>query len=246
VTRVAQARLAGPAARRWQTSRHSQRAPTLVGLCLALGGPPLYVHGVAPLVVHVWPDPVAQGLAGLGVMWLLAGCALVVARTWDRPWRPLFNQRVLSWRGIVLGIGLGVLCGASVPLLGGAARALLADESVATVAGFAANVSALSALLAVATAACTEEVLYRGFAIEVSDRLTGHPWIGAALGLAAFVLQHVGGWSLSHVIGVVLPLGAVYTGLYLWRRSLPLLVLVHFVTDLPLVLLAAGVMRVEP
>ena len=69
-------------------------------------------------------------------------------------------------------------------------------------------------------------------------------WIGAALGLAAFVLQHLGGWSLSHVLGVVLPLGMVYTGLYLWRRSLPLLMVVHFVTDLPLVLISAGLMRV--
>ncbi len=58
------------------------------------------------------------------------------------------------------------------------------------------------------------------------------------------MLQHLGGWSLSHALGAVLPIAMVYAGLYLWRRSLPLLVVVHFVTDLPLVLLAAGFMPV--
>jgi membrane protease YdiL (CAAX protease family) len=235
------ARSAGVA--RW-TSRAWHPTVTLVGLCLALGGPPLYVHAVAPLVAHVWSDPVTQGLLGLGVMWLLAGCALAVARTWRRPWRPSFTPPVRSWRGLGFGIGVGVLCGASVPLLGGAARALLADDGAATIAAFDASVPAWGALLAVVTAACAEEVLYRGFAVEAGARLTGRVWIGAALGLAAFVLQHLGGWSLSHVLGVVLPLGMVYTGLYLWRRNLPLLIVVHFVTDLPLVLISAGLMRV--
>jgi uncharacterized protein len=58
--------------------------------------------------------------------------------------------------------------------------------------------------------------------------------------LAVFVLLHLGGWNLSHVFGVVLPLGAILTGLYLWRRNLPFVMLTHFLIDFPLFLLAAG------
>jgi membrane protease YdiL (CAAX protease family) len=177
-------------------------------------------------------------------MWLLAGCCLAIRCAWTAaPWHP-FNRRTLSWRCLGLGIGVGVLCGASVPLLGGIAHSLIADESGTTVATFAASVPVWAALLAVLTAACTEEVLYRGFATEAGARLSNRVWIGAVLGLTAFVLQHLGGWGLSHTLGVVLPLGMVYTGLYVWRRNLPLLILVHFVTDLPLVLASAGLLRV--
>jgi membrane protease YdiL (CAAX protease family) len=76
------------------------------------------------------------------------------------------------------------------------------------------------------------------------QRLTGRVWPGAAVGCIAFILQHVGGWSLAHVIGAVLPIGAVYTLVYVWRRNLPTVILMHFATDLPLVLIAAGVLRV--
>jgi membrane protease YdiL (CAAX protease family) len=98
-------------------------------------------------------------------------------------------------------------------------------------------------LLVVATSASTEEVLWRAMTIGQLQRLTGRVWLGAAVGLAAFVLQHVGGWSVAHVLGAVLPIGAVYTLAYVWWRNLPLVVLIHFVTDLPLVLIAAGVLR---
>jgi hypothetical protein len=47
-----------------------------------------------------------------------------------------------------------------------------------------------------------------------------------------------GTWG--HVVGVVLPLGAVITGLYLWRRNV-VVIIAHFLLDLPLVLVALGV-----
>ena len=48
--------------------------------------------------------------------------------------------------------------------------------------------------------------------------------------------------GLSHVLGVVLPLGAVMTGLYLWRRNLWFLIITHFLIDLPIILIALGVL----
>lgn len=41
------------------------------------------------------------------------------------------------------------------------------------------------------------------------------------------------------MLGVVLPLGAALAGLYMWRRDLGFVVVVHTVIDLSLVVLAA-------
>ena len=41
---------------------------------------------------------------------------------------------------------------------------------------------------------------------------------------------------------MVLPLGAVMTGLYLWRRNVVFVMITHFLLDLPIVLVALGLM----
>lgn len=39
-------------------------------------------------------------------------------------------------------------------------------------------------------------------------------------------------WSPAHAFGVVLPLGAALTGLYLWKRSLAVVIVAHLLADL--------------
>jgi membrane protease YdiL (CAAX protease family) len=97
-------------------------------------------------------------------------------------------------------------------------------------------------LAVVLTASVTEELLFRAYPIERLARLTGARWPGALVSLAAFVAFHLQGWHLGHVLGVVLPLGAVMTGLYLWRRKVVFVIITHFLLDLPLVLVALGVL----
>ena len=64
----------------------------------------------------------------------------------------------------------------------------------------------------------------------------------AQLSLAAFVALHLQGWNLGHVVGVVLPLGAVMTGIYLWRHNHMFMIITHSLLDLPIVLLTLGVL----
>ena len=97
-------------------------------------------------------------------------------------------------------------------------------------------------LVMLLTASATEELLFRAYPIERLARLTGSRWPGALLSLAAFVAIHLQGWNLGHVLGVVLPLGAVMTGLYLWRRNLVFMIITHFFLDLPILLIALGVL----
>jgi membrane protease YdiL (CAAX protease family) len=216
---------------------------SLVGLALALGGPPLYYLVLFPRIAEAWPDSLIPGAIGLGFMWLLAAGSVGVVVIWQRQPLAVLGLRPLSWRWVAFGIALGLVCGASLPLLAGVVQRVFPDDGGGTVASVTRNVPAWLMLMVVVTAACTEEVLWRASTIHQVQRLTGRIWLGAAIGLAAFVFQHVGGWSLAHIVGAVLPIGAVYTLVYVWRRNLPLVILVHFVTDLPLVLVAAGVLR---
>lgn len=97
-------------------------------------------------------------------------------------------------------------------------------------------------LAVVLTASVTEEFLFRAYPIERLTRLTGARWPGALLSLAAFVGFRLQGWHLGHVLGVVLPVGAVMTALYLWRRNVLFVIITHFLLDLPIVLVALGVL----
>jgi membrane protease YdiL (CAAX protease family) len=216
---------------------------SIVGLVLVLGGPPVHYHLVFPRLAEAWPDALIPGAIGLGFMWLLAGCAVVIVCVWQRQPLVSLGLRRLSWRVIAIGIGLGLVSGASLPLLGAAAQRFLPSGGGGTVGSMTTNAPAWILLLVVLTSAVTEEVLWRAFTIGQVQRLTGRVWLGAAIGLFAFVVQHMGGWNLAHVVGAVVPIGALYTIVYLWWRNLPLVILIHFVTDLPLVLIAAGVLR---
>jgi uncharacterized protein len=216
---------------------------SVVGLALALGGPPLYYQFVYPKLAEAWSDSPIPGAVGLGFMWLLAACAVGVVLLWQRQPPAALGLRPLSWRGVTIGIGIGLVCGASQPLLAGVAQRVFHDDGGGTVASITTTAPAWLMLLVVLTSAFTEEVLWRAVTIAQVQRLTRRVWLGAAIGLAAFVLQHVGGWSLAHVVGAVLPIGALYTLVYVRRRNLPLVILIHFMTDLPLVLIAAGVLR---
>lgn len=51
----------------------------------------------------------------------------------------------------------------------------------------------------VMTAAVTEEVLYRGYAIGVGQHLLGSTWLACALSIAAFTLGHLR-WGLAHLV----------------------------------------------
>jgi len=217
-------------------------APRLLGLILALCCPLLYSLIVAPQLLKPLVDPVAYGLIGLLVMWLLTAGVVMIVVAWERKPLSWLGLRPLSWRMALLGVGLGMVCSLAVPALALLARLALPAGPGQTVDDIATQLPAWLILCAVLTAACTEEVLYRAYAIQQVGEVTGSTWTGATVSLVLFVAQHLATWDLSHVLGVVLPLGLVLTGLYLWRRNLGFVILIHFITDLPLFLIAAGSM----
>jgi membrane protease YdiL (CAAX protease family) len=87
------------------------------------------------------------------------------------------------------------------------------------------------------TGAFTEEVLFRSYSIERLTQITGRRWLAGLFTVLAFTLLHGLTWDWIHVVTAVLPGGILLTLLYLWRRSLAFVVIVHAVINAPLLLL---------
>ncbi len=87
------------------------------------------------------------------------------------------------------------------------------------------------------TGSFTEEVLFRSYPIERLTQITGRRWLAGLITVVAFTLLHALTWDWIHVLTAVLPGGILITLLYLWRRSLALVVIVHAVINAPLLLL---------
>ena len=216
--------------------------PTTVGLSVALGGPFLVQFVLAPLILQSPAGSSSAVLLSQSMLWLLTGTVIVVTRWWEhRPWSWIGVRRI-SWRAALLAAVLGVALGIAVPILTVATSRLLPLSKGGTVDTVAVSGPAWLVLAVVLTASVTEELLFRAYPIERLTRLTGARWPGALLSLATFVAFHLHGWHLGHVLGVVLPLGAVMTGLYLWRRNVLFVIITHFLLDLPIVLVALGVL----
>jgi uncharacterized protein len=91
-------------------------------------------------------------------------------------------------------------------------------------------------LISVIRAAVAEEILFRGYAIERMQELTGSVKIAASISWAVFTLEHVGPWGWAHLLLAGFG-GGILTLLYLWRRNLWVNMIAHFMVDGAAVLL---------
>lgn len=191
--------------------------------------------GMTLLVLPAMPGGRAGAAAttlGLAGMWMIASLAVWIARF--PPPLPLGLRRH-SRLDLFLGLGAGVALMLAVPALIVLGTLLMpAQEGYDLAAGAHWPI----VLASVVTAAVTEEVVFRGAGIAALEAAGARTWVAAGICLVLFVLTHSGGWPLNHVLFVVLPLGLAFTGLFVWRRSLWVVMLAHLLVDLPLVALA--------
>jgi membrane protease YdiL (CAAX protease family) len=206
----------------------------LAGLLLALG--------VVSLPIGRWDHE----FAGIGhlvgneaIWWAYLAAMLLYVRRIER--RPLAS---IGFRPPgAANLALGVLAGVAVLAMLGAMYflvlpALHLSDSVAATA----NGGALMAtpfwwrLVSTVRAAVAEEVLFRGYAMERIEELTGSRTVATVLSLAVFTLDHVSSWGWSHELVVAVG-GLAFSLLYLWRRNLWVNIIAHFIVD------AASVLR---
>lgn len=208
---------------------------TRVGLIIALVITPMYAVIVRPLLIHAGVDELVEIFVGLAVLWVFAGLLVVVVRRGEQaPWASVGIRRTASiW--VLTAVGAGILLSLLVPvlslLIGGLLPAANANEirTVATSQPWA------LIMVAVVTAAVTEELLFRAYPIERLLARFGSRWIAVLIPLVPFTAMHAQGWNIAHVIAVVIPMGLALSALYLWRRNLLMVVVAHLLIDAPLV-----------
>ena len=210
---------------------------TIMGLGLALAAPVLYTLFAEAFLFSDQSHTLLHIYMGLFVMWFLA-VAVVLLTLWAEK-RPLSS---IGWESptvklTLIGVGLGVLLSLTVPALSVLSGMMIPSDEAGSIES-AVQISGFIMLAGVITAGITEEILYRGYALERLLDWTGSKWISSIISLVFFTVLHISGWNMAHIVGVVIPLGAAMIALYWWKRNLILVIIVHIVINLPLVFLA--------
>ena len=190
---------------------------TLVGLALALG--------VACLPIGDWD----REFAGIGhligneaIWWIYVAAILLYVRKIERRLLSSIGFRTPGISNIALGACAGLLITA---VLGAmyfvVLPALHLNDSMASTS----NAGALMAtpfwwrFISTIRAAVTEEVLFRGYAMERIEELSGSRTVAVVVSCVIFTLAHVSSWGWSHELFVAVG-GLAFSLLYLWRRNL--------------------------
>jgi len=210
----------------------------ILGLSLSLAFPVVFMLFISPIFIKPNVNEPFSTLMGFGVLWGLAFLVLVFTRTIENLPLSSIGWKPLSWKSAVIAVGLGILLSLLVPVLTLLVSKIFPPSNSGTITQVVSNYSWWILLLSVITAGITEEVLFRGYPLERLHEITGNKWISGVISLIFFVAIHATGWNIAHIIGVVIPLGIILTGLYFWQRNLLFVMIVHVVIDLPLVFIA--------
>ena len=199
------------------------RAWTKLGLAIALLGIPAIVMAQRLLV----PDgsPVTKTVRELLILALSALLLWIVARKERLPFSSIGLNTDRLGRSLARGLGIAVVCFAALIACLAAYGAL----GIHYGEGQSISRSLPVTFLTVIRAGFSEELFYRGYAIERLETLTGKKWLAAGIPLLAFALFHFSAGAAAVLLALVL--GAIITAFYLWKRDLMAVMFAHFLVD---------------
>jgi membrane protease YdiL (CAAX protease family) len=205
-------------------TQSSSRDWTIAGLLLAL----LAIPAVTLLNRVLAPDPGASGAIIVRELAILGFTALLIWIVRSGEGLPLSSIGIRTdriGRSLAWGLGLAVACFAALF----ACLAVFSQLGIHYGEGQSIARSLPVILLTVVRAGISEEVFYRGFALERLQAWTGSKWIAAAVSLIIFAGFHY----RQGLPGVFLAftIGAVLTAFYVWKRDLIAAMFGHFLVD---------------
>ena len=176
-------------------------------------------------------------------LWVAAGVVLAIAAENIDAWRVPFGLAWPTWRDA----GLAILASAILFLTLGVYQYLQARYKFFVVSPKQVELQRNLLRLpfshrcfVVVTAAVTEEVLYRGYAIGVGQHLLGSIWTACILSVAVFTLAHFR-WGLVQIIPVFL-CTLVITLVFAFTQNLLACIIVHAILDGAGVLVGPAIM----
>jgi membrane protease YdiL (CAAX protease family) len=206
-----------------------RRIASAVGLLFALIVPAALSAG-GPGEFPQDTDVTRAILLNEAIMWGLALAVLAIVTFWERRPPSSVGLGPLTWPAARAGVLFSVL----LVFLAGLAGKVIQLSGVSAQAGSqAALVMAMPIwlqLFAALSAGFTEEILFRGYAIERVTELTGSRWLGALIPVLVFGAVHAPFWGVGHalVAGVS---GLWLTLIYLKTRNLWTVIIAHALLD---------------
>jgi uncharacterized protein len=177
----------------------------------------------------------AVGLVGF---WVIATLLLILVTKYETKQLDSIGIKKLSKKNIALAIFLGLILSLTVPVFTILANKILPVSNQDELLNSTNVVSIGILIFSIITAAVTEEIIYRGYIITRLENSGMHKYFAATISILFFSLVHASTWGISHILGVVLPLGLILTFLFMWKRNLWFVILIHLFIDLPLIFIA--------
>lgn len=205
------------------------RTMTMIGLLLALFGPPVVALFGPKLEGSV--GTVFGSLIGLGGFIAIIGCVFAIVYRSEHQSLASLGFQPLRWQSLAFGLGLAAFfMYAFTP----AVVWVLSRLPFGRFETGLAKASAIPTWLLVITVlivATAEEILYRGYAVERLAGITGSYWIAGAISVLVFGAAHIPNWGLGAALTTVVS-GAILTAFFIWQRDLTANIIAHVVTDL--------------
>jgi membrane protease YdiL (CAAX protease family) len=163
-------------------------------------------------------------------LWVAAGAVVVIAATNIEAWRAYLGLRWPTWQSL----GLAILAAAILLVVLSAYVSLRGKFGAASPKQLELQKNVLRLpfghrCFLVMTAAVTEEVLYRGYAIGVGQHLLGSVWVACVLSVTAFTLGHLR-LGLAHLVPVFV-CALVITLIFTFTQNLWVCIIVHAILD---------------
>lgn len=200
-------------------------AVTIIGITLALFG--ILLTAAWEFVTGIAVGSVSSSL----FKWALVGAVILIVVLHDRESLASIGLVQPDRWDVLVGIGIFVLSLLSIPIAVSAVEAIGLDPAPfggeSNGGGDPAATALLIGLFIGVTAGITEEILYRGYALERLEGLSGSTWIAATVTAFMFVVIHYPG---AHAVGgllVITPLTVFLTAGYLWRRTIFVPIIAH-------------------
>lgn len=210
---------------------------TFAGLSLSLFG---YLLVLALINQSILANTMSeQNLTILGLIsiWVLSILLLIIVKFGEKRPYSSIGFRPITVKEVLIAIVIGIVLSLSVPLLTWLVSQII-PPSDGGINEAVINRSWGLILASILTAGITEELIFRGYIIERINEITKKKFTGILVSVIAFTIPHMVSWNMTHVIAVVLPLGLILSGIYLWKRNLVFNIIIHTMIDLPLVVMA--------
>lgn len=196
----------------------------ILGFVISLVAAPLVLVLAKRLNFPSWA--IAPRLA----LWLAGAIVVAIAATRVDAWRALLGAAPPTWSGIGWGaLAVVVIFAAmSAQLYAQRRRGGRSEQQQAQYQALLRQPFGYRCFL-VATAAVTEEVLYRAYAIGVGAVVLGSLWLACVVSVIAFTLAHFR-WGLAHLLSVFVS-AVVLTVLFVTTHNVWVCILAHAVVD---------------